>query len=112
MAEPFLYLVGRNGKVAFQTRLGELDFHADDLERAIREILAKREANVRLRVEPSLVFRRWIPPCRLPALFGVSSRRPSRRPYVTAIELHQGRRRPRRRFPNAVPTWKQVPGNA
>jgi tetratricopeptide (TPR) repeat protein len=44
-----LYLVGRDGKVAFQTRLGELDFHADDLERAIREILARREANVRLR---------------------------------------------------------------
>jgi len=44
-----LYLVGRDGKVAFQTRLGELDFHADDLERAIREILARREADVRLR---------------------------------------------------------------
>jgi len=33
-----LYLVGRDGKVAFQTRLGELDFHADDLERAIRDV--------------------------------------------------------------------------
>jgi tetratricopeptide (TPR) repeat protein len=44
-----LYLVGRDGKVAFQTRLGELDFHADDLERTIREILARREADVRLR---------------------------------------------------------------
>jgi tetratricopeptide (TPR) repeat protein len=44
-----LYLVGRDGKVAFQTRLGELDFHADDLERAIREMLARREADVRLR---------------------------------------------------------------
>jgi tetratricopeptide (TPR) repeat protein len=44
-----LYLVGRNGKVAFQTRLGELDFHADDLERAIREVLAKGEADARLR---------------------------------------------------------------
>jgi tetratricopeptide (TPR) repeat protein len=42
-----LYLVGRDGKVAFQTRLGELDFHADDLERAIREMLARREADVR-----------------------------------------------------------------
>jgi len=42
-----LYLVGRDGKVAFQTRLGELDFHADALERAIREMLARREANVR-----------------------------------------------------------------
>jgi tetratricopeptide (TPR) repeat protein len=44
-----LYVVGRDGKVAFQTRLGELDFHADDLERAIREILARRGADVRLR---------------------------------------------------------------
>jgi tetratricopeptide (TPR) repeat protein len=44
-----LYLVGRNGKVTFQTRLGELDFHADDLERAIREVLAKGEADARLR---------------------------------------------------------------
>jgi tetratricopeptide (TPR) repeat protein len=44
-----LYLVGRDGRVTFQTRLGELDFHADDLERAIREILSRREADVRLR---------------------------------------------------------------
>jgi tetratricopeptide (TPR) repeat protein len=44
-----LYLVGRDGKVAFQTRLGELDFHADELERAIREILARGGADVRLR---------------------------------------------------------------
>lgn len=44
-----LYLVGRDGKVGFQTRLGELDFHADDLERAIREILAGRQGDVRLR---------------------------------------------------------------
>ena len=44
-----LYLVGRDGQVAFQTRLGELDFHADDLERAIREILAGRQGDVRLR---------------------------------------------------------------
>lgn len=43
-----LYLVGRNGKVAFQTRLGELDFHGDEVERAIREILAGRDADVRL----------------------------------------------------------------
>jgi tetratricopeptide (TPR) repeat protein len=44
-----LYLVGRDGKVAFQTRLGELDFHGADLERAIREILAKREPDAHLR---------------------------------------------------------------
>ncbi len=37
-----LYLVSRDGKVAFQTRLGELDFHADDLERAIHQVLAGR----------------------------------------------------------------------
>jgi tetratricopeptide (TPR) repeat protein len=43
-----LYLVGRNGKVAFQTRLGELDFHSGDLERAIREILAGRDSDARL----------------------------------------------------------------
>jgi tetratricopeptide (TPR) repeat protein len=42
-----LYLVGRDGKVVFQTRLGELDFHADDLERAIREMLARGEGDVR-----------------------------------------------------------------
>ncbi len=44
-----LYLVGRDGKVAFQTRLGELDFHPEDLERAIREILARGEADAHLR---------------------------------------------------------------
>jgi hypothetical protein len=37
-----LYLVGSDGKVAFQTRLGELDFRPADLESAIRDILAKR----------------------------------------------------------------------
>ena len=37
-----LYLVGRDGKVAFDTRLGELDFRPSELEAAIREILAKR----------------------------------------------------------------------
>ena len=35
-----LYLVGRDGKVAFDTRLGELDFRPAELETAIREILA------------------------------------------------------------------------
>jgi tetratricopeptide (TPR) repeat protein len=44
-----LYLVGRDGKVAFQTRLGELDFHPDDLARAIHEILAGRDSNAHLR---------------------------------------------------------------
>lgn len=44
-----LYLVGRDGKVAFQTRLGELDFHADRLEQAIREMLARRESDAHVR---------------------------------------------------------------
>jgi tetratricopeptide (TPR) repeat protein len=44
-----LYLVGRDGKVVFQTRLGELDFHADALERAIRQALAGRESDARIR---------------------------------------------------------------
>ncbi len=43
-----LYLVGRNGKVAFQTRLGELDFHSGDLERAILQILAGRDGDARM----------------------------------------------------------------
>ncbi len=37
-----LYLVGRDGKVVYQTRLGELDFHADDLERAIHAMLGTK----------------------------------------------------------------------
>jgi len=44
-----LYLVGRDGKVAYQTRLGELDFHGDLLERAIREMLSGRVPDARLR---------------------------------------------------------------
>ena len=43
-----LYLVGRDGKVAYQTRLGELDFHGDLLERAIREMLSGRVPDARL----------------------------------------------------------------
>jgi tetratricopeptide (TPR) repeat protein len=39
-----LYLVGRDGKVAFSTRLGELEFRPGDLESAIREILSKTGA--------------------------------------------------------------------
>jgi hypothetical protein len=37
-----LYLVGRDGKVMFQTRLGELDFHPAELESAIRRTLVTR----------------------------------------------------------------------
>jgi hypothetical protein len=36
-----LYVIGRDGNVAFSTRLGELEFRPADLETAIREILAK-----------------------------------------------------------------------
>ena len=36
-----LYLIGRDAKVAFQTRLGELDFRPAELETAIRGILKK-----------------------------------------------------------------------
>ncbi len=39
-----LYLIGRDGKVAFHTRLGEFDFRPAELDAAIREILAKRGA--------------------------------------------------------------------
>jgi hypothetical protein len=35
-----VYVVDRAGKVAYQTRLGELDFHAADLERALGAVLA------------------------------------------------------------------------
>jgi hypothetical protein len=38
-----VYLIGRDGRVAFRTRLGELDFRPPDLDAAIREMLAKRE---------------------------------------------------------------------
>lgn len=37
-----LYLIGRDGKVVFSTRLGELDFQPASLESAIRAILEKR----------------------------------------------------------------------
>jgi tetratricopeptide (TPR) repeat protein len=39
-----LYLIGRDGKVAFNTWLGELDFRPAELEAAIREILARSGA--------------------------------------------------------------------
>ena len=39
-----LYLVGQDGRVTFQTRLGELDFHAADFERAIGGVLAGKGA--------------------------------------------------------------------
>ena len=42
-----LYLVGTNGKVVYQTRLGELDFHADTLESALRAALGGSDARPR-----------------------------------------------------------------
>jgi tetratricopeptide (TPR) repeat protein len=44
-----LYLVGRSGRVAFNTRLGEMDFRPADLEAALREILTNGGPDVRPR---------------------------------------------------------------
>ena len=44
-----LYLIGRDGTVAYQTRLGELDFHPDAVEGAIRAMLAKRDPHAHVR---------------------------------------------------------------
>ena len=44
-----LYLIGRDGTVAYQTRLGELDFHPDAVEGAIRAMLAKRDSDAHVR---------------------------------------------------------------
>jgi len=42
-----VYVVDLGGRVVFNSRLGELDFHAADLEAALREILAKRSSDAR-----------------------------------------------------------------
>ena len=42
-----VYLVDRDGHVAFNNRLGELDFHPEDLDRAIREMLTGRGSDAR-----------------------------------------------------------------
>ena len=42
-----VYLIGRDGHVAFNSRLGELDFHPAELDAALREILAKRVPDAR-----------------------------------------------------------------
>jgi len=39
-----VYVVGRDGKVVFNSRLGELDFRPAELDAALREILAKKGA--------------------------------------------------------------------
>lgn len=44
-----VYLVDRGGRVAFSSRLGELDFRPAELEAALREILAGRTSNARPR---------------------------------------------------------------
>jgi tetratricopeptide (TPR) repeat protein len=40
-----LYLIGRDGKVAFSTRLGELDFRPAEVQAAIRDSMGKRGPN-------------------------------------------------------------------
>jgi tetratricopeptide (TPR) repeat protein len=40
-----LYVVGRDGKVAYNTRLGEFDFQPEELEAAIGELLGARGPN-------------------------------------------------------------------
>jgi len=42
-----VYVVGRDGRIAFNSRLGELDFRPAELDAAIREILAKRASDAR-----------------------------------------------------------------
>lgn len=42
-----VYVVGRDGRVAFNSRLGELDFRPNELDAAIRAILAKRVPDAR-----------------------------------------------------------------
>jgi tetratricopeptide (TPR) repeat protein len=37
-----VYVIGRDGRVAYNTRLGELDFHPAALDAALHEILAKK----------------------------------------------------------------------
>jgi tetratricopeptide (TPR) repeat protein len=44
-----LYVVGRDGRVAFSSRLGEFDFRPAELDAALREMLAKRGPDVRPR---------------------------------------------------------------
>ena len=46
-----VYLVGRDGRVAFDSRLGEQDFRAADFEAAIREILSGRGTHGRVAVK-------------------------------------------------------------
>jgi tetratricopeptide (TPR) repeat protein len=44
-----LYVVDRSGRIAFNSRLGELDFRPPELDRVLREILAKRTTDARPR---------------------------------------------------------------
>ena len=44
-----IYAIGRDGRVAFNSRLGELDFHPAEFEAALRAILTKRGSDVRPR---------------------------------------------------------------
>jgi tetratricopeptide (TPR) repeat protein len=42
-----VYVVGKDGRVAFNSRLGELDFHPADLDAALRAILGGRTSDAR-----------------------------------------------------------------
>jgi tetratricopeptide (TPR) repeat protein len=44
-----IYAIGADGRVAFNSRLGELDFHPAELDAVLREILAKRGPDARPR---------------------------------------------------------------
>jgi hypothetical protein len=44
-----VYVIGADGRVAYNSRLGELDFHPADLDTTLREILAKRGPDARPR---------------------------------------------------------------
>jgi hypothetical protein len=42
-----VYVVGRDGRIAFSSRLGELEFRAADLDAALREIITRRATDAR-----------------------------------------------------------------
>lgn len=44
-----VYVIGPDGRVAFNSRLGEFDFHPAEMDAALREILAKRVPDARPR---------------------------------------------------------------
>jgi tetratricopeptide (TPR) repeat protein len=44
-----VYVIGRDGRIAFNSRLGEFDFRPAELDTALREILAKGGSDARVR---------------------------------------------------------------